>query len=149
MKHMYQSGILDEILSRINQLQPSSQSVWGKMSVGQMLAHCIVGLEVATGSKNPKRVFLGFLFGRHFKKMILGEKDFNKNSPTDKSFIITKDCDFEEERQKLIKLIHVFVKNGPAGCSTRPHPFFGEMSPKEWSILMYKHLDHHLRQFGV
>lgn len=148
MKHMYQAGILDEILSRINQLQPSSQRVWGKMSVSQMLAHCIVGFEVATGRKNPKRVFLGFLLGRQFKKMILGEKDFNKNSPTDKSFIINKDCDFEEEKQKLIKIINVFVTNGPSGCSTRPHTFFGEMSPKEWSVLMYKHLDHHLRQFG-
>jgi hypothetical protein len=46
-------------------------------------------------------------------------------------------------------LIDRFVASGPAGCTNHPHSFFGRLTPEEWAILMYKHLDHHLRQFGV
>jgi len=44
--------------------------------------------------------------------------------------------------------VHVTVA-GPAGCTKHPHSFFGKLTPEEWAILSYKHLDHHLRQFGV
>ena len=46
-------------------------------------------------------------------------------------------------------LIDRFAAAGPKGCTTHPHSFFGPLTPDEWAILMYKHLDHHLRQFGV
>ncbi|MFD1127776.1 DUF1569 domain-containing protein [Paenibacillus provencensis] len=31
---------------------------------------------------------------------------------------------------------------------TNPHPFFGKLTSEEWSIGLYKHLDHHLKEFG-
>jgi hypothetical protein len=46
-------------------------------------------------------------------------------------------------------LIDRFAAAGPQGCTTHPHAFFGSLTPDEWAILMYKHLDHHLRQFGA
>jgi transposase InsO family protein len=46
-------------------------------------------------------------------------------------------------------VIDRFVAAGPKSCTTHPHSFFGPLTPEEWAILMYKHLDHHLRQFGV
>ena len=42
-----------------------------------------------------------------------------------------------------------FVNGGPRVCTTHPHPFFGRLTPAEWAIQQYKHLDHHLRQFGA
>jgi hypothetical protein len=53
------------------------------------------------------------------------------------------------ERKHLNALIDRFAKGGPKGCTTHPHFFFGLMTPDAWTILMYKHLDHHLRQFGA
>jgi len=53
------------------------------------------------------------------------------------------------ERERLSGLIDKFAAGGAAGCTKNPHSFFGRLTPEEWAILMYKHLDHHLRQFGV
>jgi hypothetical protein len=46
-------------------------------------------------------------------------------------------------------LIDRFTAAGPTGCTTSPHSFFGRLTPEQWAILTFKHLDHHLRQFGV
>ena len=59
------------------------------------------------------------------------------------------DKDFETERNRLSGLIDRFAAAGPAGCTSHPHAFFGPLTPDEWAVLMYKHLDHHLRQFGA
>jgi transposase InsO family protein len=62
---------------------------------------------------------------------------------------VTDERDFSKERERLSKLLHKFAEGGPAGCTTNPHSFLGKMTPEEWAILAYKHIDHHLRQFGV
>ncbi len=58
-------------------------------------------------------------------------------------------ADQVKTRLGLSRLIDKFAAGGAAGCTKNPHSFFGKMTPEEWAILMYKHLDHHLRQFGV
>jgi hypothetical protein len=72
-----------------------------------------------------------------------------RNSPTVPDLVIAEERDLDTERDRLTSLIDRFVAAGPAGCTTHPHSFFGRMTPREWAILMYKHLDHHLRQFGA
>jgi len=68
---------------------------------------------------------------------------------TAKSLIVADKRVFENERERLAGLIDRFAGEGAGGCTNLPHSFFGKLTPEEWSILMYKHLDHHLRQFGV
>ncbi len=53
--------------------------------------------------------------------------------------------DLERERSRLLDAIRTFASQGPAGCTRNPHPFFGPLEPQQWAILMYKHVDHHLR----
>jgi Protein of unknown function (DUF1569) len=77
------------------------------------------------------------------------DKPMMRNSPTSKELVIEDDHDFAIERARLGTLIGRFAAAGPAGCTSHPHAFFGPLTPEEWGILMYKHLDHHLRQFGV
>jgi hypothetical protein len=72
-----------------------------------------------------------------------------RNSPTSKELVIKDVRDFETERKRLSTLISRFAAVGPAGCTAHPHAFFGSLTPDEWAVLMYKHLDHHLRQFGA
>jgi LPS sulfotransferase NodH len=62
---------------------------------------------------------------------------------------VTDERDLEAERRRLLDLVERFAAAGPAGCTTHPHSFFGRLTPREWAVLMYKHLDHHLRQFGA
>jgi len=59
------------------------------------------------------------------------------------------DKDFATEQQRLLASVDRFSAGGPAQFTTYPHTFFGPMTPAEWAIMHYKHLDHHLRQFGA
>lgn len=149
MSDLFNADVSPAIISRIRSLSPSSQPLWGKMSVSQMLAHCKVTMQVAVGEKKLKRNFAGVLFGAIAKKKMMGEGYFPQNLPTDKSFKMTDEKNFEVEKNELITLVDRFIRGGPAGLTKEAHPFFGKMTAEEWSRLSYKHLDHHLRQFGV
>ena len=90
------------------------------------------------------------LMGRLVKPMVFrNEYPLRKNSPTAKSLLVMDEQDLCKERQRLLGLIDKLAAGGTAGCTKNPHSFFGKMTSEEWAILMYKHLDHHLRQFGV
>jgi len=139
----------DSLLNRLDKLNESSPALWGKMKVDQMLAHCQQPLKMALGKLSLKPNLIGILFGKLVYKMISGDKEFKKNLPTPKEFIIRESQDFEINKKKLIELISRFPKHGPLGLTTKPHPFFGKLTPHEWDALQWKHLDHHFRQFGV
>jgi hypothetical protein len=147
MKSIFNATDNAEFIDRIDKLSPSSQALWGKMNVSQMLAHCQVVIQVALGELQLKRNLLGFLFGTMAKKQIL-EKPLKQNLPTFSEAKITDAKNFDKEKQKLIELIKRFSA-GPSVISKDPHPFFGPLTIDEWNTLQVKHLDHHLRQFGV
>jgi hypothetical protein len=149
LKNLFTKNDVAEILQRIENLKTDSQHNWGKMNVSQMLAHCASSMEVAAGQRNLKRTLMGKLIGGFFKPMFTNEKPFSKNGPTDKNFKITDEKNFEVEKQRLKNIIQQFHEGGSGKCTTHPHSFFGKVTPEEWSIGMYKHLDHHLRQFGA
>jgi hypothetical protein len=138
-----------EIRNRIEFLRPDSEKQWGKMNVAQMLAHCSAWMEMAAGLKSLPQSFVGRIFGKMAKKSVLGEKPIGRNMPSEKSLIMQDERNFEAEQQRLLDWVDRFSTGGPEQCTTHPHCFFGSMSPNEWAIMGYKHLDHHLRQFGA
>ena len=150
MKSLFNTSDNDEIVSRINRLTGDTKPQWGKMGAGQMLVHASRPLQVAYGDLKLKRTLVGVLFGNWAKKNIVrGEAPFRKNLPTDKNFVVKDSPDFEDGKKALIALVRRFAQVGPTGITKEPHPFFGKMTDREWDLLMWKHLDHHLRQFGV
>lgn len=149
MNTLYEPATLQEILRRIESLNLQAPRLWGKMNVAQMLAHCSVGLEMASGMKKFPQSFIGKLLGRFMKSSFLSDKPFKKNGPTGKELVIADMRDFTVERSRLTQIIKEFSDGGEEKCTSHPHSFFGYLTPKEWGILMYKHLDHHLQQFGV
>lgn len=149
MNNLFEKEAIDEIRGRIEQLNNDSLALWGKMNVAQMLAHCSGALDMASGNINPSRLLIGKIIGSLFKPTYYNEKPFSKDSPTDKLIVITDERNFNLEKDKLLETIDNFHKGGEEQCTSHPHPFFGKLSASQWSIGMYKHLDHHLRQFGV
>lgn len=150
MKSLYDAACADEIRVRVSALKPDSTRAWGKMTPAQTVAHCAKGMEMAVGDWNPPRMLLGRLLAPLIRPSLLqGDAPMRQNAPTLSGLIIRASPNFEQEQQRLLALIERFRAAGPAGCTTHPHSFFGNMTPAEWSVLMYKHLDHHLRQFGV
>ena len=150
MKNLFEINRVNEIKDRLNILSASSGRQWGTMTSAQMLAHCSLAMKMSLGDIRPPRMFLGRMIGFLIKPLVLGnDEPMRKNSPTVKGFAVGDDRDFEAERIQLIALIDRFYNAGSSGIESHTHSFFGKLAPDEWAILMYKHLDHHLRQFGV
>ncbi|MGH9594108.1 MAG: DUF1569 domain-containing protein, partial [Bryobacteraceae bacterium] len=130
--------------------RPDSERLWGAMNAAQALAHCSASLELAAGDWLPPRMMVGRLIGWMVKPLALGnDEPLRRNSPTVKGLVVNDERDLDTERIRLCRLVDRFAAAGPDGFTTHPHSFFGRLTPAEWAILMYKHLDHHLRQFGV
>jgi hypothetical protein len=150
MKNLFEPATAAEVKARLAQLRPDSERLWGKMNVAQAVAHCCGGLEMALGDSRPKRVLVGRIIGRVVKPLALGnDEPIRRNTPTVAEMRVADERDLADERRRLCGLIDRFSAAGPAGCTTHPHSFFGPLTPQEWAVLMYKHLDHHLRQFGA
>lgn len=143
---LFKPEVKASIISRINKLNASSPSQWGKMNVSQMMAHCQAQMRVALGDEKLKHSLLGKLIGGWAKKKLVGEKPFSKNLPTAPTFVVKHQPDFEIEKNNLIGIITRFQSHA---ITTEPHPFFGKLTLNEWSTATWKHLDHHLKQFGV
>jgi hypothetical protein len=150
MKNLFEVARVEEVKQRIGQMRPDSARQWGKMSPAQALEHCSRGVEMALGDKTPPQVLVGRILGWIVKPMGLGnDEPMRRNSPTAKQHVVKDGRDVATERTRLCGLVDRFAGGGPAGCTAHPHAFFGRLTPDEWAILMCKHLDHHLRQFGV
>jgi hypothetical protein len=150
MKNLFDPARVDEVKERLQHLRPASQRQWGKMTAPQAVAHCAAGMKTALGDSRPPRMFVGRIFGRIVKRLALGnDEPMRRNTPTVPGLVVADERDLDAERQQLVALIDRFAAAGPAGCTTHPHSFFGHLTPEQWAILTYKHLDHHLRQFGV
>jgi hypothetical protein len=150
MMSLFNKQSADEFISRIHTLSYRTQPQWGKMDVAQMLTHCQKPLLVAKGQLTPRiNPIVRLLFGRTAKKHLVNEHEFRKNLPTFSEAKIVDKRDFDKEQTLLVNMIREFQEAGPSGLTKNSHPFFGDMTIADWDTLQVKHLDHHLRQFGV
>jgi hypothetical protein len=141
----------DEVVARINRLQPDAKAEWGRMNCGQMICHLTDPFRHALGEREWSDQ--SNVFKRTFLKwLVLHVLSMPKNVPTpqevDQEKNGTKPGDFETDRAVLIDYIDKFAAT-PADHKWNSHAAFGPLNKTEWDILAYKHLDHHLRQFNV
>ncbi|MFL6467921.1 MAG: DUF1569 domain-containing protein [Pyrinomonadaceae bacterium] len=150
MKSIFEKETCDELFARLGNVSPDCERQWGKMTPCQMMEHTARVLEMATSEQQPvKQIFLGKALGWMFKKSFLGEKPFGKNAPTGPDYVIKDEPELEATRERLKELIAKFHGLGSEGLDGNVHPFFGALTGKQWGETQYKHVDHHLRQFGV
>lgn len=146
VKDLFDPVVKQEIITRIHSLRHDSQRKWGKMVVAQMLAHCQAPLGVPLGKHPLKGNVLFRLFAPLIKKQLYNDKPYRRSLPTDKTFKIDGQREFEKEKQQLIDLVNCFSEET---ITNETHPLFGKMTLQQWSNSNWKHLDHHLQQFGV
>ncbi|CAN5591843.1 hypothetical protein BH10BAC5_BH10BAC5_07140 [soil metagenome] len=153
MNSLVNSATNTETIKRIEKLTPDSKPLWGTMSVSKMVKHLNIALQNALGELKFERSEMRKKFSEMAKPMILNNEPFGKSMPSDENFILKDEPDFLIERTKLIESVKEFsqsyTEKGKEATSSSEHPFFGELTSEEWDQLMWKHLDHHLRQFGV
>lgn len=146
MKTIFDEVTVNELIERINLLREGDPARWGRMNAGQMLKHCTLSEEMFRGEKQYKRLFIGRLFGRMALNGILkDESPLKKNQPTHPELRISIPGDFETERHKWTGLLQGYATFSNPDFV---HPFFGKMTREEIGKYVYKHTDHHLRQFG-
>lgn len=150
MENIFKKTVSDAIIVRINLLNPISTPKWGKMTVGQMLAHCSVIYEMVYLDTHPKPNFLKIILLKAFvKQAVVGEKPYPKNGRTAPQFLITNEREFEKEKNILIDYITKTQNLGENHFDNKVSHSFGKLTKIEWNNMFYKHLDHHLIQFGV
>ena len=150
MKNVFDPAVTAELIHRIEKLTPESPAVWGKMSVDQMLAHCCVAYEMAFTDKHPKpNPIMRFLLKSFVKKGVVNEVPYKRNLPTAPAFRIKNEKNFAEEKARLIAFLEQTQALGTTHFEGKASLSFGPMTATEWNNQFYKHLDHHLTQFGV
>lgn len=148
MKTIFDKSTRDALITRIDTLDENSKAQWGKMNIYQMLKHCVVCEEMYLGKKQYKRTLLGYLFGKiGLKKLLKDETPIEKNAPTDPAFKIKEsNGDVAAEKKKWIALTEEYAHYPNKELV---HWFFGPMTKEQVGYFVYKHTDHHLRQFGA
>lgn len=150
LPNIFESTTTQELTHRINQLTPMTQRRWGKMNVDQMLAHICVPYEQALGERNDgPNAFMKIMLRLFFKQSMVNEVPYKQNLPTAPAFMIVDRRDFEREKSRILSYIQKIEKLGPDYFDGKEQISLGKLSVNEWNNLLYKHIDHHLRQFGV
>jgi hypothetical protein len=150
MKNIFEKQVADEIISRIEKLTPETRPLWGTMDVSQMLAHCNVTYELIYENKHAKPgVFKKLLLKAFVKNIVVNEKAYKKSNPTAPEFLIRGPRDFQTETNRLISFIKRVQQEGEKSFEGKESFSFGKLSSTQWNNMFYKHLDHHLTQFGV
>jgi len=150
MKDIFDKVISDEVVSRIEKLTPKAQPQWGKMEAAEMLAHCCVTCEMIFTDKHPKpRGLMKLVLKMFVRNAVVSEKPYPRHSRTAPQFLISGGRDFGPEKKRLIGYINLCQQLGAAYFDGKGSHSFGPLNTREWNNMFYKHLDHHLTQFGV
>lgn len=146
---LFDRTVAHQIIARAQKLAVDSQPIWGEMTAAEMLLHCnICNKQILEESRGNEKTslkqyllrILALYVAPHFKKGVKSEKrNITKG--------LIEDSRFEEQKEEFVNTINRFPVN--SGLLTLTHPAFGNISTKQWGIAAYKHMDHHLRQFGV
>jgi len=150
LPNIFTKSVAEGVIDRINQLTASTQPKWGKMSVDQMLAHCNVTYEMVYEDKHPKpNALVRFILKLLVKGKVVSEEPYQQNGQTAPQFIMKGDKDFDVEKNRLINFIKKTQELGEGHFEGKESHSFGALNKTEWNNMFYKHLNHHLTQFGV
>lgn len=150
MPNIFDAAVVAEVVNRINRLTPVSKPQWGKMTVDQMLAHVNVSYIMVYENSIPKpNWFMRQVLKLIVKNKVVGPAPYGRNLPTAPVFKMTGTKDFVAEKAKLVAYLDRVQRDGETTFSGKESASFGPLTAAEWNVLFYKHLDHHLTQFGV
>jgi hypothetical protein len=145
MKSILDHQTREEIIQRIQTLNENSQRGWGKMTISQMIRHCRQWDEMALGKRKYRQSLIGRIFGKIALKNFLKDEPVKRNLPTVNDFKMTGETNVAEEKEKWIQSMRGYQNFSSDGFM---HPFFGKLNKQQTGEMVYKHADHHLKQFG-
>lgn len=150
LPNIFTKEVSEQVIGRINSLTAETKAQWGSMTVDQMLAHCSVSYEMALDNTHKKPGgFARFMLKLFVKGMVVNEKPYGKSGRTAPAFLITDHRNFENEKNRLVNYIRKTAELGESHFDGKESLSFGTLTKTEWNNLFYKHIDHHLKQFGA
>jgi Protein of unknown function (DUF1569) len=113
-----------------------------------MLAHLCDGVRMAIGELPIKGKGPRFLRNPIVRRAIIYWLPFPKGAPTAPELLARPAETHRQEVEALKGLLETFAAR--AGSPRwAEHPAFGPLTERDWGALGYRHIDHHLRQFGA
>ncbi len=150
MKLVLEKSALDNFTKRAALIENDTVPSWGKMNAGKMFNHLNKSTEFLFTNTKVKRMFIGRIIGKRILHKTLKSKgDMPRNSPTAPGFIASDSAVFENEKALFLKRLTQFASFTENDFDGKIHPFFGKMTGQQWNLLIYKHFDHHLKQFNA
>lgn len=137
IRNIFTKVVTDELIARIEKLNPQTQPIWGKMNVAQMLAHCCVSYELVYEIERfpkPGRI-MKFIIQLLAKSQVVGKKPYPKNGRTAPVFLITDEREFEKEKERLIGYLIKTQRLGESHFDGRESLSFGKLS--KWNGTIY------------
>lgn len=146
-KSVWEPDARRELKQRLASLNPQTRPQWGKMSAPQMVTHLADSLRMATGDLPcaPKTGPLKFF---PLKQLVIYWAPWPKGAPTAPELLARAPQTWTTELSDATGMIDRVAERGPNGPFA-DHPAFGTLTGNAWGVLIYRHFDHHLRQFGA
>ena len=147
-KTIFDAASRDELLGRLDRLRPDATPQWGKFTAPRMICHLSDSLRVVSGevAAEFKRTPLANPIVRWLLAYVIPfPKDRAQTAP---EMLMTQPSDWHADVATVREQLHAAARRGPHGQWAR-HPAFGDVSGTLYGVFIYKHFDHHLRQFGV
>lgn len=150
MKTIRNEANRSSLIDRLSKLKGDETPLWGRMNVNQMMSHLVQAGEFPFEASLPdKSTFASRTFIKPLILYVLPmPKEVKVSADFDQQANGRKPEEFDADRGKLVDLINK-LGGAPVDSECKYHPMFGKMTAKEWALLVHKHIDHHLRQFGV
>lgn len=147
MPSLRNDKIRNGLVQRLRRLTPETKPQWGKLDAPRMLCHLNDALAMSVGDISLESVNRKVFHHFPMKHLIFYVLPFPKNVPTAPGLLSSRPKDFESDRERLIERI---VRLAATPRAKGPeHPFFGPLTNEEWNVLQWKHISHHLKQFGL
>lgn len=135
-----------QLVQRLQNLTPAAKPKWGGMDAPRMLCHVGDALAMGLGELSTKPLNRKLFHHFPVKHLILYVFPFPKGAPTAPELLSSAPANFDADRQRVLESINRLAATPTA--QGPEHPFFGPLTNEEWNALQWKHIDHHLKQFG-
>jgi hypothetical protein len=150
IKSLYDGEVYQQCLDKIEKITEETKPQWGSMNSAQMFAHCSEIQEATNGKKVTDTPFFLKLFLPLVKRLVvISKKPYKRGERTHPKFKQKPDKDFAVEKKRLLAALDKFHNTDKKTAEQIVHSLFGKMSLEEKGWAMYKHIDHHLTQFGA
>ena len=147
MKSIWQDEDRQEINDRLTRVAWDRPAAWGKFTAPRMICHLADSLKMAMGDLPVASKHLPIRYPP-LKQFIIYVAPFPKGAPTAPELLARAPREFSSDIADVQALL---ARAGSARTTdTWPeHPAFGKLSKRAWGVLIYRHMDHHLKQFGA